>query len=131
MVESNKKAEEDIVFPAERIKSLREGKNISQLKLAKDLLIGQSTMSEYESGIKQPPVSVLINIADYFDVSLDYLTGRTDVKVPINKLNSRLTTRFGELTINDLFSLQDDEKEAILIHIQTYKKYKNLQNKKK
>lgn len=69
MVESNKKVEEDIVFPAERIKSLREGKNISQLKLAKDLLIGQSTMSEYESGIKQPPVSVLINIADYFDVS--------------------------------------------------------------
>ena len=119
------------MFPAERIKPLRESKNISQLKLARDLLIGQSTMSEYESGIKQPPVSVLINIADYFDVSLDYLTGRTDVKVSINKLNSHLTTRFGELTINDLFSLQNDEKEAVLIHIQTYKKYKNLQTKKK
>lgn len=119
------------MFPAERIKSLRENRNISQLKLAKDLLIGQSTMSEYESGIKQPPVSILIKIADYFDVSLDYLAGRTDVKISINKINSHLTTRFGELTINDLFNLQKDEKEAVLIHIQTYNKYRNIIEKKK
>lgn len=118
------------MFPAERIKMLRENREISQIKLAKDLLIGQSTMSEYESGVKQPPVSVLSKMADYFDVSLDYLAGRTNIKISIEKLHKQLSTRFGEVSINDLFNLQDDEKEAIWILIQTYKKYGDSIDKK-
>lgn len=117
------------MFPAERIRLLRENKNISQKKLAEDLLIGQSTMSEYENGVKQPPISILVKIADYFDVSLDFLAGRTDKKIPIEKLSNQLSTRYGNIPMQDLCELQKDEKEAIGILIQTYKKYNNLKNK--
>ncbi len=84
------------MFPAARIKKLRESKNISQGKIAKDLLIGQSTMSEYENEVKQPPISVLIKIADYFDVSLDYLTGRTSIKTTASTIREKLITESGK-----------------------------------
>jgi len=54
------------LFPAERIRELRELKEITQTELASRLLIGKSTMSEYETGVKQPPVAVLSIIADFF-----------------------------------------------------------------
>ena len=119
------------MFLGERIKLLREIKGISQTKLAKDLYIGRSTISEYESGIKQPPISALVKIADYFDVSLDYLAGRTDKKISIEKLDNRLSTRYGEIPLNDLCDLQKDEKEAIGILIKTYKKYNCTTDKEK
>lgn len=119
------------MFPAERIKLLREINEISQTKLANDLFIGRSTMSEYENGIKQPPIDVLVQIADYFDVSLDYLAGRTDKKISIQKLNNHLSTRYGNIPLEDLNDLQRDEKEAIGILIRTYQKYNNRIEKKK
>ena len=61
-----------------RLKELRKSKNISQLKLALDLNTNQNTISRYESGEREPGLSGLIKIADYFDVSIDYLLCRTD-----------------------------------------------------
>ena len=113
------------MFPAERIKLLREINDVSQTKLANDLFIGRSTMSEYENGNKQPPISVLIKIADYFDVSLDYLAGRTDIKISIQKMSNHLSTRYGNIPLADLNNLQKDEKEAMGILIRTYQKYNN------
>lgn len=62
-----------------RLKELRKAKNISQLKLAMDLNTNQNTISRYETGEREPGISDLIKIADYFDVSLDYLLERTNV----------------------------------------------------
>ena len=56
-----------------RIKELREKKNITQLKLAVDLNLNQNTLSRYETGEREPSYDVLIKIADYFNVSIDYL----------------------------------------------------------
>mgnify|MGYP002562962682 CR=1 FL=1 len=112
------------LFPAKRIKELRENMNVSQGKLANDLLIGQSTMSEYENGVKQPPISVLIKIADYFNVSLDYLTGRTNVKTTIDNLQEKLITESGKkININDLLNLDSEEKEALIDLIKIFKKH--------
>ncbi len=61
-----------------RIKELRKSKNISQLKMALDLNTSQNTISRYETGEREPDISALIKIADYFNVSIDYLVGRTD-----------------------------------------------------
>lgn len=103
------------MFPAERIKLLRESKDISQIDLCKVLLIGQSTMSEYENGVRQPPVSVLIKIADYFGVSIDYLAGRTNIKITVDDLQEQLVTKSGKkLSIKKLLHLDTDEKEAII-----------------
>ena len=61
-----------------RIKELREKKNITQLKLAVDLNLNQNTLSSYETGEREPSYVVLIKIADYFNVSIDYLLCLTD-----------------------------------------------------
>lgn len=61
-----------------RLKELRQQKNISQLKLSMDLNMSQNTISRYETGERKPGISELILLADYFDVSIDYLVGRTD-----------------------------------------------------
>lgn len=61
-----------------RLKELRKSKGISQLKLALDLSTSQNTISRYETGEREPGIHELIMIADYFNVSLDYLLERTD-----------------------------------------------------
>ncbi len=61
-----------------RIKELRKKKNITQLKLAFDLNVSQNTLSRYETGEREPSYDVLIKIADYFNVSIDYLLCLTD-----------------------------------------------------
>lgn len=61
-----------------RLRELRKYKNISQLKLAMDLNMNQNTISRYETGEREAGYAELIAIADYFDVSLDYLLERTD-----------------------------------------------------
>lgn len=61
-----------------RLKELRKEKNISQLKLALDLSTNQNTISRYETGEREADYNMLIKIADYFDVSIDYLLERTN-----------------------------------------------------
>lgn len=59
-----------------RLKELREARSMSQYALAKELGISQSTVGNWESGIRQPKTEVLERIAGYFHVSVDYLLGR-------------------------------------------------------
>jgi len=61
-----------------RLKELRKKRGISQLKLAMDLNMNQNSISRYESGEREAGYSVLIKIADYFNVSIDYLLERTE-----------------------------------------------------
>ena len=46
--------------------------------MARDLHMSQNTISRYENGEREPGITELIHIADYFRVSIDYLVGRTD-----------------------------------------------------
>lgn len=61
-----------------RIKELRKSRHLSQLKMAMDLNMSQNTLSRYETGEREPGIRQLIRIADYFQVSVDYLIGRSD-----------------------------------------------------
>ena len=61
-----------------RLKELRKAKKVSNLKLAFDLNMNQNTISRYETGEREADYASLIKIADYFDVSIDYLLERTD-----------------------------------------------------
>ncbi len=61
-----------------RLKEIRKSKGISQLKLAMDLNTNQNTISRYETGEREPGIAELIKLADYFNVSIDYLLERTD-----------------------------------------------------
>ena len=60
-----------------RIRELREDHDIKQVTLAKYLGVGQGTYSDYENGKINIPIEVLIKLADFYQVSLDYLAGRS------------------------------------------------------
>ncbi len=59
-----------------RLKELRKKRKISQLKLAMDLNMNQNTISRYENLEREAYYKTLVKLADYFDVSIDYLLGR-------------------------------------------------------
>jgi transcriptional regulator with XRE-family HTH domain len=61
-----------------KLKELRKSRNISQLKLAMELNMNQNTISRYETGEREAGYAELIAIANYFNVSIDYLLERTD-----------------------------------------------------
>lgn len=67
-----------------RIRNLREDMDMTQTDMAKNLFISQRTYSYYESGGHDIPTEVLVRLADYYDVSVDYLLNRTD-KREINR----------------------------------------------
>ena len=62
----------------ERLQELRLEKNLSQTYLASSVGLSLRAYQYYERGQRQPTADVLISLADYFDVSLDYLVGRSD-----------------------------------------------------
>jgi len=62
----------------ERMRTLRESLKMSQGKIANLTGAGQTSIARYENDIGNPPFNILILYADYFDVSLDYIFGRTD-----------------------------------------------------
>ena len=63
-----------------RLRDLREDNDITQQKLATYLNILQNTYSQYENGKRQIPLEILWKLADYYDCSIDYLVGRSNVK---------------------------------------------------
>ncbi len=63
-----------------RIRDLREDHDLKQKDLAAYLSVDQSTYSDYENGRINVPAEILIKIADYYDVSLDYLVGRSNTR---------------------------------------------------
>lgn len=61
-----------------RIRDLREDKDITQEEMGKILLCSQRVYSNYERGDIDIPTAVLVRLADFYDVSVDYLLERTD-----------------------------------------------------
>ncbi len=70
----------------ERLKKLRELKNMTQVRLAIELGVSQETISGYEIGKATPPADMLVKLADILDTSVDYILNRTDNRY-FNKLN--------------------------------------------
>ena len=64
----------------ENIRNLREDSDKLQTELAEYLNVRQTTYSKYERGKINIPIEVFIKLADYYDVSIDYLVGRTKTK---------------------------------------------------
>lgn len=65
---------------SERLKELRKEKNLRQEQVAVALDISMSAYCHYEQGKREPTVSVLERMADYYDVTTDYLLGRSDTR---------------------------------------------------
>ena len=63
----------------ERLVELRKARRLTQRQVAEGTHITEVAVQNYESGRRKPSYDILIALADYFDVSLDYLVGRSDV----------------------------------------------------
>lgn len=61
-----------------RLKQLRENRNLSQQYLADVMFTSQTSIYNYENGVVEPTIDMLKRLADFFDVSVDYLIGHSD-----------------------------------------------------
>ncbi len=65
------------MFYGDRIRGLREDHDISQTTIAEALHVAQTTYSDYENGRVRIPVDTLIQLAEYYDVDMNYICGIT------------------------------------------------------
>lgn len=70
------------------LKELREDKGLTQTELANYLKVSRQSISGYETGIVEPTVNTLIKLADLYNCSLDYLTGRTRERYNLNLMDN-------------------------------------------
>lgn len=87
-----------------RLKILREEKEITQKQLASVLQISRSTVAGYETKGKEADFEKIIVMSNYFDVSIDYLLGKTDCRLDVK---TRITTE-DELNILNLKFIEYD-----------------------
>ena len=72
-----------------RLKDLREDADVKQKDVAEYLHIRQNTYSQYENAQRQLPIDILSRLADFYQVSTDYILERTDIKTPYPRKNTR------------------------------------------
>ena len=117
-----------------RIAELRSNAHMSQFQLAKVLGIGTSTLGMYETNKRKPSPKVLERIADYFNVSVDYLmTGKEKEGGETYYLNDETREIAQEIFENpDLKSLFDMSRkmtpERLKAHIEFIKKMQDSEN---
>ena len=68
-----------------RLKDLREDNDLNQTEVAKIIATTQQQYSKYETGIRIIPIDKLNILADYYNTSVDYIIGRTNIKKPYPK----------------------------------------------
>ena len=76
-----------------RIRDLREDNDLTQKQVADYLHIAQNTYSQYETGRRQMPVSILIALAALYRTSIDYLLGLTNSKEPYPRVQDGKKTK--------------------------------------
>lgn len=98
-----------------RLKELREEMGMSQKALAEKLDMSQSAISFYETGARMPEIVACNKFANYFDVSLDYFTKRSDVRKYID--NTKLTSQEIQL-LSNFKKLNSTKKSKVLAYIE-------------
>ena len=93
----------------ENLKKLRVERNLTQLQLSIALGVSQETISKYEIGVAYPQPSMLVNLANYFNVSVDYLLGITDIQTPVKILAESSNKKATEI-YNKYVTLSDKDK---------------------
>lgn len=90
----------------QRLRELRHNLNKKQKEIAQELNLSVQVYCNYENGLREPSFDTLTKLADYFDVSVDYLLGRTENKETVSTENLFKTKKAPE-------SLSDDEQELL------------------
>lgn len=112
------------------IRELREDHNLKQIEVAKIVGMSQQQYSKYENGDSEPSISIIIKLADYYSVSVDYLLGvkKSDRTVEALKKNISSNYTVSNL-ISDVLSLDENGRIAVIDYIKLQKCWKKYGNK--
>lgn len=125
----------------ERLKQLRTEKGLFQKELAKILGVSAGAIGMYENGKRTPDFEILNKIADYFNVSVDYLLGRTDIRAQIKDKYTGaelvdlvpdewkpVIKEIDEIIFKDKIKKSDIKPEDLIIALKTITAYKKSNN---
>lgn len=103
----------------EILKKIREERNLSTDSVAENIGVSVAAYRYYERGERQPTFETLCNIADYFDVSADFLLGRTDIKEPafndaLTAMNVDMSVRRSANDFETAYKALDDRYKAVI-----------------
>lgn len=109
----------------QRIRDLREDSDLTQEALCKKLYMHKTTYTNYEQGKHTVPLDFAVKIADFYDVSLDYIAGRTNFPKGTVKLNN------DEISVIEKYSVLTERNKGKLelFLSQLYRQQKKQQNK--
>lgn len=103
-----------------QLKGLRNKIGLSQAAVAEKLGITQQAYANYERGARQPDLEMLVKLSALFNVSVDYIVGKTDIIDPDKELQGIDFALYGETK-----DLTDEEKQDILSYIRFKKAQRN------
>lgn len=96
---------------------LRKERNLGQKELAAFLNLSTGTISNYENGVHFPDLNTLCKLAEYFDVTTDYLLNRTDYRYGQKKMNQHLSRDY---TLSDVVDVILSCSENSVDHLMEY-----------
>lgn len=102
------------------LKSLRQSRNISQQQLADSIGVSQQSINKYENHNVEPDISLLISIAEYFNTSVDYLIGHSEINHVIENVKTYDLNKDESRIIDGYRKLTHNEKESIHLIIKNY-----------
>lgn len=101
-------------YLGDKLYELRHSKNMSQEEIATKFYLKRNTWCQYECNIRRPDIDLLKQIANYFNISIDYLLGTTELKYdPKDPILTNIISIYQELS--------KDEKQYFINYIKTFK----------
>lgn len=107
----------------ERLRELREEKNLTRYVLADKLSVSYSTVSKYETNIRFPDKETLMTLADFFDVSLDYLLCRSDIRETAEKILNKSKDQFLVLSPKNTYISEEDLSPEAIEELEKFKEF--------
>ena len=102
------------------LKLLRQEYGISQQRLAEAIGVSQPSINKYENHNIEPEIEVLKRMADYFNTSIDFIVGHTDIRRKIEHTEVFHLNQFETEVITRFRSLDEEEKKCIDMTIKTF-----------
>lgn len=104
----------------QNLKSLRMEYGISQQRLAEALGLTQPSINKYENHNIEPEIAILVRMTDYFNTSVDYLIGHTNVRRKIERTEEYALNKEESEMITRYRALREEEKRCVQTVVQTF-----------
>jgi transcriptional regulator with XRE-family HTH domain len=103
----------------ENLRLLRESYRMSQQKLAEQFDLAQSQIQSYETGAYEPDIATLGKLADYFNTSIDYLVGRTEIRRKIEPAEEYLLNGEEKALVDTFRGIAPNQRKSLSMFVET------------